>query len=263
MRRSGSPGNVTVLVVYQSLLVLLVAIFGLDVFVVLYVRITVQTAADSAALGAVRAVQNELGPLLWKQADQKVQAWLEEAAVRWEQAVDDWEKAYADAGEECMAEHTDELGEVDEDGAAQCVGEWRDAHRKPQLVEVEQQTLDEYVGDAEVVEALLGLRRDVEMERIINAVVPSAEQVCVVDENQRVLSRLAQIEARNYAEFNGAELVTATVPYDGKAQVYVKVEREIPTVVLSRLGGESLTAVGETAATLLSLVTKEVGVVEC
>lgn len=263
MSRRGAPGNVMVLTVYQSLLIIMVAVFGLDIFSVLYTRRAVQTAADSAALGALRAVQNEFGPLLWDKADEKVKGWLEEARAIWEQAQADWESDYTAAQEQCTAEHTDEAGEVDEAAVEQCVDEWLATNPEPELARVEQQTLDGYVGDAEVVEALLGLRQDVDMDRIITAVVPPKEQVCLLHKHQGLLEVLGRDEAVKYAAENGAELTKTLVPYDGKPQVYVEVEREAPTLVISRVSGEELKAVGMAAATLLSLVEQEVGQVDC
>lgn len=258
MRVTQQAGNVAILVVYQCILVLLAAILCLDVVSVLYVRRAVRTAADSAALGALRAVQNEVGPLLWEKADANVKGWLKDAKAEWQRAVDDWQADHDAAKESCQTAATDEQGDVDTAGYSQCVGDWRLMHSKPVLEVYEERALSRHIGDPVIVQALLGNNQGVTVDEAVSAILTGQEQVCILLNNQASLRRRGIAQAEQYATLNGASLLSLDVPYEGRAQVYVRVQRQVPTIILSRFSKEVLVAVGEVGATLFDLKDKGV-----
>lgn len=269
-QRRGQAGNVTVLMLAFLIGCLFVTVLTLDLFVILYSRHAAQTAADTAALGALRAVQPAIADELWRRMTVKVERMFADAVVAHRELSQAWAAERAEAVAACAAgsvflrikePYDPESGEepefeevLDEVAYDACVDAWLSASPAPILAAVEEQFLAREIQDQAVVAVLMGRGGTESARQVINAVLDPVDKLCAL----RVVAADADAfnliwgEADKYARANGGELADLEIPHEDRAQVFVLVEREIPTIFLQRFTSEPLktrrAAVGTLAA---------------
>jgi|GEM_PF-4064620 len=253
MRRERQRGNIAALLIFQCVLVLMLAVVSLDIFSILYARRAVQTAADSAASGALRGIQRVLGPELQKRAWEKVDDLFDQARHEFPNRKQVWASASRAAETECRKKAPD-IG-----SAEACIRQWNATHPLPTTEkEFERFIISTNVSDPKVVDALLGGGASVDITEVVDGVLTEQEKTCALHDKQSDVIAAGEREANLYANLNGAMNVRLTVPYRGRAQVHVRVERQVPTVYLQRFSKDEMVAAGEAAATLFTLVDKGV-----